>query len=89
MSEEQVIREVENGVNSHQFLYQSLGETWRKTGEKQKASQKWICKALTFKWAQLGSNLDPLLKNAPVEHFKRGLDCSGGSRPDGATEARM
>jgi len=40
MSEEQVIREVENGVNSHQFLYQSLGETWQETGEKQKASQK-------------------------------------------------
>ena len=44
------------------------------------------CKWLIVKWAQLGSNLDPLLKNAPVEHFKRGLDCRGGSRPDGSTK---
>jgi hypothetical protein len=38
-------------------------------------------------WAQLGSNLDMPLRNAPVEHFRHGLDCRGGSRPDGATEA--
>jgi len=39
MSKERAKREVENGVNSHQFLYQILGETWQETGEKQKASQ--------------------------------------------------
>ena len=33
MSKERAKREVENGVNSHQFLYQSLGETWHQTGE--------------------------------------------------------
>jgi hypothetical protein len=59
MSKKRAIREVDNGVNSHQFLYQSLGETWQETGEKQKASQKLICKALIIKWAQLGSNQRP------------------------------
>ena len=37
MSKERAKKEVENGVNSHQFLYQSLGETWRQTGAKEKA----------------------------------------------------
>jgi len=59
MSEEQVIREVENGVNSHQFLYQSLGETWQETGTKEKTTYKINCKWFIIKWAQLGSNQRP------------------------------
>ena len=59
MSKERAIREVENGVNSHQFLYQSLGETWQQTGEKQKTTYKMNCKWLIVKWAQLGSNQRP------------------------------
>ena len=27
------------------------------------------------------------LKIVPVEHFRQGLDCGGGSRPDGFTDA--
>jgi hypothetical protein len=42
-----------------------------------------------YVWAQLGLNLDLLLRKAPVELFKQGLDCRGGSRPDGATEAMI
>ena len=62
-------------------------KSWRQPGAKQKAPQKSICKAFIIRWAQLGSNLDPLLKNAPGEHFKRGFDCGGGSRPGGSTKA--
>jgi hypothetical protein len=57
---------------------------WRQTGTKEKTTYKKYCK-----WAQLGLNLDLPLKNAPVEHFRQGLDCRVGSRPDGATEAMI
>ena len=56
---------------------------------KEKTTYKMNCKWLIIKWAQLGSNLDPLLRKAPVELFKRSLDCGGGSRPVGATEAMV
>ena len=46
-------------------------------------------KWLIIKWAQLGSNLDNPLKKGPWDLFRVGLDCSGGSRPDGATKPMM
>ena len=45
-----------------------------------------LCKAL---WARLGSNLDSPLRIGPVDQFRRGLACGGGSRPDGSTEAMV
>ena len=59
MSKERAIREVENGVNSHQFLYQSLGETWHQTGAKEKPA---VAKAMAGEggpsWARTS---DPLI----------------------------
>jgi hypothetical protein len=38
------------------------------------------CRTLKASWAQLGSNLDLLLRKAPVELFKQGLACRAGVR---------
>ena len=70
------------------FIFTILSlKYWRQTGVKEKTTYKMNCKWLIIKWAQLGSNLDLPLRKAPGELFRQGLDCRGGSRPDGSTEA--
>jgi len=64
-------------------------KSWRQTGVKEKTSYKMNCKWLIMKWAQLGSNLDSPFRIGPVDQFRRGLDCGGGSNLDGATEAMV
>ena len=62
-------------------------KSWQETGNKEKITYKINCKWLIIKWTQLGSNLDNPLRKCPVDIFRVGLDCRGGSRPVGYSKA--